>query len=250
MNLTDFFERIYIVNLPERDDRRREMQQELARIDLRIDGDRVRYFRAVRPDNAGLFPSLGARGCFMSHFAICEEAIRDGLNNVLVMEDDLAFDMRLPDALPMLLQRLRIEPWDIAYFGHFDPATHAVDVDAPIWRSTTAALATTHFYALNRRALTLLRNHLKACLEREPGHPLGSPMHVDGAFSLLRSLDQSLVTLIATPSLGGQRSSRSDIFPNRWYDRLPLTQPCASLARKAKNRLIKALPGLQSEHWT
>jgi hypothetical protein len=49
-----------------------------------------------------------------------------------------------------------------------------------------------------------------------------------------------VVTLMATPSLGGQRSSRSDIFPNKWYDRLPLTRQIAGLARGIKNRAVRS----------
>jgi hypothetical protein len=45
---------------------------------------------------------------------------------------------------------------------------------------------------------------------------------------------------MATPSLGGQRSSRSDIFPNKWYDRLPLTRQLAGLARGVKNRVVRS----------
>jgi hypothetical protein len=103
-------------------------------------------------------------------------------------------------------------------------------------RETREPLATTHFYALNGRILRPLHDHLEACLQRPTGHPLGSPMHVDGAYSLFRMQHPDVVTLMATPSLGGQRSSRSDIFPNKWYDRLPLTRQLAGLARGVKNR--------------
>jgi hypothetical protein len=85
-----------------------------------------------------------------------------------------------------------------------------------------------------------LHDHLEACLQRPTGHPLGSPMHVDGAYSLFRMQHPHVVTLRATPSLGGQRSSRSDIFPNKWYDRLPLTRQIAGLARGIKNRAVRS----------
>ncbi|MGZ8219423.1 hypothetical protein [Methylomagnum sp.] len=41
-----------------------------------------------------------------------------------------------------------------------------------------------------------------------------------------------VVTLLCTPSLGGQRS---DIYPNQWYDRLPGFQQLAGLARRLLN---------------
>jgi hypothetical protein len=233
MSLIEHFQRCAIVNLPEREDRRREMNAELTRAGLRADGKRIRYFRAVRPSEAGEFPSLGARGCFMSHLGIIREAIADDLDNILVMEDDLTVDLRvgaLPDAM---LNILRGADWDFAYLGHVEPISSDT---TPSWQETCAPLATTHFYALNRRVLRPLRDHLEACLQRPSGHPLGSPMHVDGAYSLFRRQHPEFVTLIASPSLGGQRSSRSDIFPNKWYDRMPLTRQLAGFARGIKNR--------------
>lgn len=233
MHLIQHFQRSYIVNLPERDDRRREMNAELKQAGLCADGKRIRYFRAVRPADAGEFPSLGARGCFMSHLGILKEAIRDGLDNLLVMEDDLALDPHLLAAPEAMRRRLQEGNWDFAYFGHVEHGAAGV---APGWQETRQPLATTHFYALNGRVLRPLHDHLEACLQRPVGHPLGSPMHVDGAYSLFRMQHPDAVTLMATPSLGGQRSSRSDIFPNKWYDRLPLTRQLAGLARGFKNR--------------
>jgi hypothetical protein len=240
MNLLEHFSRIYIVNLPERADRRREMTAELAALGLAPDGDRIRFFRAVRPDAAGAFPSIGARGCFLSHLGILEEAIADGLENVLVLEDDLAFSPLLRAAPAALGDRLAA-PWDFAYFGHVAelhaPAT-------PAWLETTQPLATTHFYALHGRILKPLRDYLSACLGRPAGDPEGGPMHVDGAYSLFRSRNPEAITLVATPSLGEQRSSRSDIFPNKWYDRVAATRLLASFARKLKNRHQKTAPGV------
>lgn len=232
MNLIEHFQRCLIVNLPERDDRRREMDAELRQVGLAADGGRIRYFRAVRPADAGEFPSLGARGCFMSHLGILKEAIRDDLDNLLVMEDDLALDPRVCVAQDAMLDRLQGGRWDFAYFGHVEATD---DRAAPAWQETRAPLATTHFYALSRRVLRPLHDHLEACLRRPSGHPLGSPMHVDGAYSLFRRQNPDVITLMAMPSLGGQRSSRSDIFPNKWYDRMPFTRQLAGMARRIKN---------------
>jgi hypothetical protein len=60
-------------------------------------------------------------------------------------------------------------------------------------------------------------------------------MHVDGAYSMFRMRYPDRVTLMATPSLGSQRSSRSDIATNKWYDRTPVIREIASIARRGKN---------------
>jgi len=237
MNPIDLFPRAYIVNLPERLDRRRAMQLELKQAGLRIDGDRIRYFRAVRPAEAGAFPSLGARGCFMSHLGIIKQALHDGLEKVLIMEDDLSLDRRCLQAPADMVARLQRGDWDFAYLGHVETLEQQATVR---WQQYDAPLATTHFYALNHRVLRRLDDYLEACLQRPPGHPDGGPMHIDGAYSLFRQHNPDIVTLMANPSLGGQRSSRSDIFPNRWYDRMPLTRQLATLARGIKNRLSRA----------
>ena len=76
-------------------------------------------------------------------------------------------------------------------------------------------------------------------------------MHVDGAYSLFRAQNPEMLTLIATPSMGGQRSSRSDIYPNKWYDRIPGLMGIAGALRTLKNlhkRTFKStrLPGEQA----
>lgn len=238
MNLIKCFERAYIVNLPERADRRREMFEELGRAGLRDNAERIRCFRAVRPDDAGAFPSRGARGCFLSHLGIIEEALRDGLGNVLIMEDDLRLDPRVRDAPPAMCDRLESSEWHFAYLGHVESPPPA---NPPHWLETKQPLATTHCYALHGSVLARVRDHLVACLQRPSGHVLGSPMHIDGAYSLFRQFNPDVITLLAAPSLGGQRSSRSDIYPNKWYDRLPLTRTLAGLARGIKNRHAAAL---------
>lgn len=232
MSLLTCFARTYIVNLPERADRRRAMDAELRRFGLQADGQRIRYWQATRPAAAGPFPSRGARGCFLSHLAILEEAERDGLASVLILEDDLQLAAALQQAPASMQRRLAHGAWHFAYLGHVAPLAPGA---APAWLETRQALATTHFYALHGSVIGRLRAHLQACLARPPGHPLGSPMHVDGAYSLFRQCHGDVVTLLANPSLGGQRSSRSDICPNQWYDRLPLLRSLAGVARQAKN---------------
>ena len=234
MKLIDQFDRVYIVNLPERSDRRREIEAELGRFGLCVDGRNVRFWKATRPSDAGLFPSLGARGCFLSHLSILNDAIENDLDSILVMEDDLSIDERFVQAQPQMCRTLQEGAWHFAYLGHVEAMPDAGG--KPDWRIGEQPLATTHFYALSRKALRPLRDHLQACLAREPGHPLGSPMHVDGAYSLYRMQHPQALSLIAAPSLGGQRSSRSDIFPNKWYDRTPVLVQIAGWMRAIKNQ--------------
>ena len=226
--LLDSFDRICVINLPERVDRRRAVTRELRRLGVAVDGVRVRFFDAVRPEGPGGFPSTGARGCYLSHLEVLRQARADGVQRLLVLEDDVMFSADMAQART-LADGLQGGTWHLAYVGHVQPALRG-----PLrWQATQEPLVCAHCYAVNGPALHSLVTHLEACLGRPAGHPLGGAMHVDGAFSLLRQQQPGLVTLLASRSLAGQRSSRSDIIGPSWLDRLPV----AGLLRGVKNRL-------------
>jgi len=233
VNLFDVFERIVVINLPERTDRRRETLAELRRAGIDRDNPRLEIFAGIRPTDAAAFPSIGARGCFESHLGVIEVAIRDRVENVLILEDDLALEPAACVPQPALARRIAAGGWDFAYPGHVLP--HDGAPAHPAWEVTSQPLVCAHFYALHRRILPDLRDYLHACAHRPPGHPDGGPMHVDGAYSMFRARRPDVVTLIATPSLGGQRSSRSDIAPCRWYDRHSALRTLVVTARNGKN---------------
>jgi hypothetical protein len=225
--LLDSFDRICIINLPQRRDRRRAVTREMRRQGVTVDGVRVRFFDAMRPEGPGDFPSTGAHGCYLSHLQVLRQARADGVQRLLVLEDDVMFsaDMALGRTLA---DGLHPGGWHLAYPGHAQPAK-----PGPLrWQATSEPLVCAHCYAVNGPALDLVVTHLEACLGRPAGHPLGGAMHVDGALTLMRQQQPMLVTLLASRSLAGQRSSRSDIIGPSWLDRLPL----AGLLRSAKNQ--------------
>jgi hypothetical protein len=78
--------------------------------------------------------------------------------------------------------------------------------------------------------------------QRPGGHPDGGPMHIDGAYSFFRERNPDVMTLIACPNLGWQRSSRSDVFPNKWFDRWPVFRQLTGMARGCRSWL-KGRPG-------
>ena len=235
MTIFDAFERIYLINLPERSDRLRDALVELARAGIDKEDKRLRIFPGIRPLDAGVFPSRGAHGCHLSHLGIIREAMRDQLQNVLIIEDDIALNSGAFQAQPELVDRLMQNNWDFAYPGHLENLPLQSDMTAH-WTTTQAPLVCAHFYALHRQVLPALEAYLNECMRRPAGHPDGGPMHIDGAYSMFRQRSDKLITLLASPSLGGQRSSRSDIYPNRWFDRLPLVRWLAAQARHWRNR--------------
>lgn len=224
--LLDTFDRICIINLPERADRRRAVTREIQRLGVAVDGKRVRFFAATRPAGPGDFPSTGARGCFLSHLQVLREARADGVRRLLVLEDDVMFSATMGRA-GVLAETLNGDGWQLAYPGHAQPAR-----PGPLrWMATDEPLVCAHCYAVHGHALDIVIDHLEACLARPVGHALGSPMHFDGALTLLRRQRPELITLLASTSLAGQRASRSDIIGPSWLDRLPV----ATLLRALKN---------------
>jgi glycosyl transferase family 25 len=227
------FDRTYVINLPERKDRLREITRELQSVGMSFADPGVRVLCATRPREALGFPTPAVRGCFLSHLAVLQQAQADGLKNVLVMEDDLAISPAFANSRRRLFQELEGCPWGFIYFGHREETpTLRVPVLAPF----TGPIITAHFYAVSGTILNRLIDYLQAVQLREPGDPVGGPMHYDGALTMFREANPDILTLIAQPSLGWQRSSRSDIH-GRWYDKVAGVQTVAAIGRNAR------------EHW-
>jgi len=110
------FDRIYCINLDRRPDRWESFLEESEKFGL----SGVKRYSAVDGDvltNAGVinkkFPRAAA-GLVMTNIQIMEECIRDKVDRVLIMEDDVEFtpgisDMSNLDYIP--------ENWDSLYFG-------------------------------------------------------------------------------------------------------------------------------------
>lgn len=225
------FERIYVLNLKERTDRRQAIEEELQAIGLPVDGHKVRIFEAMRPSDPAGFPSIGARGCFLSHLNALKQARVDGVRSVLILEDDVMFS-RQAVLSARLLPELADGHWDLAYPGHIEPAQQGV----LRWITTTQPLQCAHCYGVHERALPIVIDYLESCLRRSVGHPDGGPMHFDGALSTLRQRMPQLTTILASRPLAVQRSSRSDIAGPSWLDKLPIGEMSTAL-RSIRNWL-------------
>ena len=218
------FEAVYVINLPSRTDRRDEMSEQLKLVGLSFDSPHVHLFPAVRPRDNGGFESIGARGCFMSHLEVLRAA--NGKKNVLILEDDLNFS---PHQRKISLP----ENWGLFYGG----ARHALHPESELTVvSATQDLVCAHFVAFNGSVIPRVIEFLEQLLTREPGDPEGGPMHVDGAYNVFRARNPDVLTLIATPELGTQRPSRSDIAPLKWFDKIAGVRSLVGVARSLRAR--------------
>ncbi|HVW84204.1 MAG TPA: glycosyltransferase family 25 protein [Bryobacteraceae bacterium] len=233
MSLLQCFHSVYAINLPERKDRRRAIVRELESAGLPLSQGKVEIFPAVKPKEKRGFPNIGARGCFLSHLGILKNAIERGASNVLIVEDDLMISPRVNEHLEAIARQLSREPWGIVYLGHVEDVPDSavprlVPFDQPV--------LTSHFYGVNGPVIPRLVEYLEQVQRREPGDPLGGPMHYDGALTMFRQANPDVLTLIAHPNLGKQRPSRSNINCP-WYERLPVIKQFGDFARVVRDRL-------------
>ncbi|MGD0960942.1 MAG: glycosyltransferase family 25 protein [Methylomonas sp.] len=241
-SLLNYFQQIYIINLPHRTDRKAEMAAQLAKIGLNLDQPQIMLFPAIRPADAGAFPSIGARGCFLSHLAVLSDALQRNFDRILIFEDDLDFVENFNTRMPLYLDTLQHMDWHIFYGGYsiVDPVAAESASEPPHAGHFKVApsnqeIVTTHFLAFQRQVIHELVDYLRQMLQRPDGDPAGGPMHVDGAYSWYRRAHPDRVTVLATPELGYQRWSRTDLHDPNWYDRVYVFRFLTDLYRRFKN---------------
>lgn len=239
MKFLEFFDRIYVINLRERRDRRQQITQELAKAGMPLQPGKVELFEAVKPNHTGIFPLIGLRGCYMSHLAIYRQAKQLGLQNVLVLEDDLAISEHFKHYEAHLIEQLQQSDWDIALFGHLpgvgDPPETRLQLDDPSFatlRSVEQPFVGTHFYGVNAKAFDPLIATFEHTLSLPDDYSEHVTVYSDGAlFDVSR--EENLLLLKAVPSFGGQRSSRSDCANLKWFDQIPATRRLAEIVRNS-----------------
>jgi glycosyl transferase, family 25 len=234
--LLDQFESIYVINLASRTDRRREVEEQLSRIGLSSASPKVTFFNAVRVQDSAGFPTTGARGCFLSHLRVLEDAVERGLASVLILEDDVNFADDFVARSDALVKALSGVPVNVFYGGHQFVLPPPPDSGKGwVYVDPFVLVGLSHFIGLKGEAIAKAAQYLKAMLSRAPGDPAGGPMHVDGAYNWFRQAHPGFCTVAAIPEIGYQRSSRTDVHELAWYDKLPLIRDFAVALRRRRN---------------
>jgi len=237
MHILEYFQQIYVINLPHRSDRRREMAEQLNKIGLSFESPNIQLYRAVRPETPEGFPTIGARGCFLSHLGVLRDACSRGYERILILEDDLNF---VPDFIARMgevTSTLEQIDWSIFYGGYAVKTPLHADGDKLVVRAGPAvAIQNTHFIGFRGMAICGAIDFLETLLSRPFGDPRGGPMHVDGAYNWFRNEFPSCITLLSTSQLGYQRKSRTDIHALRWFDSVPGIRNLAGLLRSFSHK--------------
>lgn len=238
VDLLSFFDRTYVLNLPERSDRRRQTERELRRhFPGSSVADRVRYYPAIRPDDKGGFKKVGSHGCFLSVIDMLTTAEAEGLGSVLVLQDDVRFTPSFAKHERWLLDELSAVPWDYVQLGYIDGRGEVAQrcTAGPALVDFDGQVTGAHCVGFNGSVIGQMLEHLHAVLNGEPGDRLLGPMPVDGAFNTFKWLHPGAVRLLPVPNLVEQRKSRSDISPKK-HDQIPGFRRVTEGARAALDR--------------
>ncbi|MEM6973499.1 MAG: glycosyltransferase family 25 protein [Pseudomonadota bacterium] len=232
--LKKLFDQIYIINLAERTDRKREIGVQLEKVGLSLDDPVIRLFEAVRPASKGDFPSIGAHGCFMSHMGVLADAIAADHSNILILEDDVDWTPMALTGDPGRVSVLQETDWDYLHGGLGDDTATTADCLRLEALEPEQIVYLAHFVGLRGEAIAKSHRFFAQMLERPAGSAEGGPMHLDGAYNWFRQANPEIRSYICRPSLARQRSSKSDITPKTGVKALPVVSHVLSLARSLR----------------
>jgi GR25 family glycosyltransferase involved in LPS biosynthesis len=183
----NYFDKIFLINLPQRKDRYWQSSQELGRY-------RIPYelFSATKKKD-------GREGLYITMRALFQKALRDGLKSILVFEDDALFKMDPEQVMEKCLQQLP-KDFDLLYLGCNLAQQPSCFVGANLVRITGAL--STHAVAYSR-----------GCMEKILAFPMILPFDL----LLLHNVQAHGRSYCTCPMLVTQRVDHSDI-ENRLTD--------------------------------
>ena len=208
----DQFDVVYVVNLPDRTDRRCEIEGQIAKWSI-DEQAKVEIIDGIRPETATPFSSVGAHGIYLCYVSILELE-KDTKRHILVLEDDCVFKRNCQQ---------KIEgDWDI-FYGGYEAAAGSKLVEADIIGAHCMGFAPSVIPDL----LDYLRQEYQRCAREGV---VAAP--IDGAIVNFRRSRPDLVAKFKKVSY--QRSSRSDIGGPSILDRAP---GLAKIVRRMRNSL-------------
>lgn len=224
----DYFDRLTVIHLRRRIDRYERLIREVKRIGIPIDHKKFVIQDAIAPIEAAGFHSAAVRGCFLSHLEALSRAERDGIDSILVMEDDVIFSNMLDQS--HVVEALSRTEWGMVHIGHgLSPSKILDRPDGLVQYTGSFSLA--HCYAVHRRTLRTLVSFLERTLTNDPENPEGARMYPDGAFSHFRRLNPAVACFVMKPSLVAQFGSPSSLADPRWYDGIDAVRPLVGWLR-------------------
>jgi Glycosyltransferase family 25 (LPS biosynthesis protein) len=181
MLLDKYFQQIFVISLPYKPERRERLAAHFRSQSLG-DPAALTWIRAISGEwcwpPAWFHAGGGAWGCLQSHMRIVQDAIMDGLENYLVLEDDVIFHGRSAELLDRFMTELP-DDWDQIYLGgqHLrgpEPLPGRPFVFRP------GNVNRTHAFALKRSVFARFQQHIA----HAPDYIARNPWHIDHQLGL------------------------------------------------------------------
>ena len=191
----DDIKNAFYINLEHRTDRKEHVENELDKI-----GIKATRFNAIKMTN-------GAIGCSMSHLKILEEAKKNKLSHVLIVEDDITFlDSELFKTQINKFFELHENNWDVVLLaGNNIPPYENID-DTCV---KVTHCQTTTGYLVNGHYINVLANNVKMGLTQLLNNPSEKIKYaIDRFWFVLQSASR---WYLITPLTVVQREDYSDI---------------------------------------
>ena len=160
MRLEEAFERIVVISLPFKDDRRRRLEANLVQTQIGNPAA-IRWERGICGDWTPPPPWWGAGngswGCLMSHLRVAQDAAHDKVASYCVLEDDVVFHRQAPEMLKHFMTHLPAD-WGQAYLG--GQFLHREPERINAWVVRPYNVNRTHAYALSGNIIPRYLQHI------------------------------------------------------------------------------------------
>ncbi|KAF0470702.1 procollagen galactosyltransferase 2-like [Gigaspora margarita] len=153
LNDTLGFDHVFVINLSYRLDRREDMQEIADFLGLDFD-----FFPAVSRFDRKLLNKYNLTGlsnaqkaCYLSHYLIYKEIIKNGYKNALILEDDIDIEFEISRIVSDLSRALP-DDWDIFYIAHYNYEKGKILAESGKFRLIESTHPiNTHGYAVSAR---------------------------------------------------------------------------------------------------
>ncbi len=210
-------DKVFIINLKERVDRKNEMVKELERAEI----TNYEFFKAIRPTsqkdidrwNSKFVTErpkwlrtdfqkyrLGSLGCLLSHIGVMELSLERNYERILILEDDVSFirflkGHKFEGTLDYIDSQIADNNVDILYLGGNHTHKALKQIRPNIYR--TFGTLTTASYIVTKNMMKKILNRIKGCTKE-----------IDVFYI---SLQREMTCCAVIPILITQRPSYSDI---------------------------------------
>lgn len=206
MSLKSVFDRVVVVNLRRRPDRKQRLLEAMSQCDWPF--AEPEFFEAIDgssvPTPTDWRSGGGAWGCMRSHQQIFERAIMDGVDNLLVLEDDACFIEGFRSEVQRFLEIVPAD-WDQLMLGgqHVNVNGKPILVKPGVYRCSDCER--THGYAIRSGFMRKLYQRWAS------GGKFNGEVHCDWIMG--RDIDMQSSHAVYAPErfLIGQERGRSDV---------------------------------------